>query len=78
MRGFAKEAPHNTQRTHEVYTQALGVAQNIGDLRPRSFALGHLGRLYEEQYCYDEALRLTRRATFLTPQLQSPDLLYRW
>lgn len=61
-----------------AYDQALHIAENIGDQRAASYALGYLGQLYEDGARSDEALTLTRRAVFLAQQAQSTDALYRW
>ncbi len=58
--------------------EAIAIAENIGDRRMASYALGHLGALYEEEGRYQEALQLTRRAMFAAQQISAPESLYRW
>jgi CHAT domain-containing protein len=48
------------------------------DRRTASYALGHLGTMYEQEQRYDEALELTRRATFAAQAVNAPESLYRW
>ena len=43
-----------------------------------SYAWGYLGRLYEEERRYEEALQLTRRATLAAQQVYIPESLYLW
>ena len=62
----------------KVLTEAADVAATIGDARATSYAWGHLGRLYEHERRYDEALELTRRAIFAAQQVNAPESLYRW
>jgi CHAT domain-containing protein len=57
---------------------AVRVAQTIGDARAASYAWGYLGRLYEGEQRYQEALELTHRAVFAAQQGHAPEALYRW
>lgn len=66
------------RRAHALLTQALEVANEIGDARSASHALGHLGELYERDGRREEALDLTRRAIFQAQQVEAPESLYRW
>ena len=63
---------------HKTLSEAGTTADSIGDRRTASYAWGHLGRLYEEEHRYQEALQLTRRATFAAQQVNAPESLYRW
>lgn len=63
---------------HKALSEAGTTAESIGDRRTSSYAWGHLGRLYEEEHRYQEALQLTRRATFAAQQVNAPESLYRW
>jgi CHAT domain-containing protein/Tfp pilus assembly protein PilF len=63
---------------HKALSEAGTTAESIGDRRTSSYAWGHLGRLYEEERRYQEALQLTRRATFAAQQVNAPESLYRW
>lgn len=63
---------------HKTFTEAGAVAEAIGDRRTASYAWGHLGSLYEEERRYQEALELTRRATFTAQQVNASESLYRW
>ena len=63
---------------HETFTAAVTIADTIGDRRTSSYGWGYLGKLYEDERRYDEALQLTRRAIFAAQQINAPESLYRW
>ncbi len=63
---------------HKALSEAATMAESIGDRRMSSYAWGHLGSLYEDEQRYQEALQLTRRATFAAQQVNAPESLYRW
>jgi CHAT domain-containing protein len=63
---------------HKALSDAGTTAESIGDRRTSSYAWGHLGRLYEEEHRYQEALQLARRATFAAQHVNAPESLYRW
>jgi len=67
-----------TLRAAEAFNAAANLARTINDQRALSYALGHLGGLYEEEERYHEALQLTRQALFAAQQVQAPESLYRW
>ncbi|TKS62263.1 MAG: hypothetical protein EWM73_02645 [Nitrospira sp.] len=58
--------------------EAVGLAEQLGDARTLSFALGYLGHLYELEHRLDEALSFTRRAIFSAQSVDAPESLYRW
>jgi len=63
---------------HRSLSEAGTIADGIGDRRTSSYAWGHLGKLYEEENRYPEALQLTRRAINAAQQVNAPESLYRW
>jgi len=63
---------------HRRFSEAGTIADGIGDRRTSSYAWGHLGKLYEEENRYPEALQLTRRAIHAAQQVNAPESLYRW
>ena len=65
-------------RASGVLVEAATVAEQVGDGRMRSYADGYLGRLYETEYRYDEALQLTRQAVFSAQSANAPESLFRW
>ena len=65
-------------RTAGTLQEAATVAEQQGDSRTLSYALGYLGHLYELEFRMDEALQLTRRALFTAQSVGVPESLYRW
>ena len=65
-------------RTAGVLQEAITMAGQQGDTRTLSYALGHLGHLYETEFRVDEAIQLTRRALFAAQSVDAPESLYRW
>jgi CHAT domain-containing protein len=65
-------------RAAGVLLKATTVAEQIGDVRTRSYADGYLAHLYETEHRYDEALQLTRRAVFSAQSANAPESLFRW
>jgi CHAT domain-containing protein/Tfp pilus assembly protein PilF len=63
---------------HRCLSEAGTIADGIGDRRTASYAWGYLGKLYEEENRYPEALQLTRRAINAAQQVNAPESLYRW
>ena len=71
----------DTQWISEAYgalDAALQLADEIGDARAASFALGYLGQLYEERGRLDDAMALTNRAIFQARRADATEALYRW
>ena len=58
--------------------EALAVAQRINDQRTVSYAYGYIGKLYEDDRQFEQALELTRRAIFAAQQKNVTEALYRW
>lgn len=67
-----------TLLAYRLFLQAAEMAAAAGDTRTESYALGYLGRLYQDEGRTDEALRLTRRALFLAQTGEAPEALYLW
>lgn len=65
-------------RAAAVLREAATVAEGLGNERILSYAVGHLGHLYETEHRYEEALSLTRRAVFAAQSADAPESLYRW
>ena len=60
------------------FNDTIAVVQAIGDDRAASYAWGYLGKLYEDEGRYQEALALTRRAVFAVQSVQAPEASYLW
>ncbi|MGF1529361.1 MAG: CHAT domain-containing protein [Candidatus Competibacterales bacterium] len=68
----------STGLAFEALSTAAEIAEDLGDQRTLAYAWGYLGRLYEDQRRYDDALILTRRAVFAAQQNNAPESLYLW
>jgi CHAT domain-containing protein len=62
----------------EALERGRQLAVEAGDPRAESFALGHIGGLYQDENRYEEALAHSRRAAFLAQLSGSPEGLYLW
>jgi CHAT domain-containing protein len=65
-------------RSKKILESAVKIAQKIHNPRVISFATGAMGRHYEAQEQYDQALYWTKQAQFTAQQAQAPDSLYQW
>jgi len=57
---------------------AVQQARSLQDTRAESFALGHLGHLYEQTQQWAEAKDLTQKALVLAQAMNASDIAYRW
>jgi CHAT domain-containing protein/uncharacterized protein HemY len=67
-----------TLAAFQALHDAARAADQLGDLRGSSFAWGYLGKLYEEERRYTEALGVTQHAILMSQQAAAPEALYRW
>lgn len=66
------------RRAEQAFRDADAVAREIQDSRARSYALGHLGHLFETEQQYPAALELTRQAVMAAQAADAPESLYLW
>jgi CHAT domain-containing protein len=57
---------------------ALKQARELGDLQAESYALGYLGKLYQQQQQWAEAQPLTEKALWLAQTIRATEVAYRW
>jgi CHAT domain-containing protein/uncharacterized protein HemY len=67
-----------TLAAFQALHDAARVADQLGDRRASSFAWGYLGKLYEDERRYAEALDVTQHAILMGRQAAAPEALYRW
>jgi tetratricopeptide (TPR) repeat protein len=67
-----------TLAAFQALHDAARVADQLGDRRASSFAWGYLGKLYEDERRYAEALDVTQHAILMGQQAAAPEALYRW
>ncbi|PZD70651.1 hypothetical protein C1752_10372 [Acaryochloris thomasi RCC1774] len=65
-------------QARSLLKQALKTAEQVGDRRSKSFALGELGHWYECRQDHRQALRITQKARWIAADLDSNDSLYLW
>lgn len=76
-----KKAANSSKSAEEavaMYRLAIDSAKEAGNPLALSYALGAMGRLYEEHQRYPEALALTHEARRLAQELSTPDILFEW
>ncbi len=62
----------------QLLNTALEQAQQIKDTHSIAYALGYLGKWYEQTEKISEARDLTERALLLTEDIQARDIAYQW
>jgi CHAT domain-containing protein len=62
----------------DQWRAALLLAEELDDERSKSYALGYLGGLYEEEQRYEEALTLNERAVLIARQANVEEAIYQW
>ncbi|MEH2456807.1 CHAT domain-containing protein [Nostoc sp.] len=62
----------------EFLTETLNRAKKQGDLIAESYALGYLGKLYEDSNKLQLAISNTQNALFLAQSIPAPDIVYQW
>jgi CHAT domain-containing protein/Tfp pilus assembly protein PilF len=66
------------RHAYDAISEAGAIAERVADRRAASYAWGHLGKIYEDEQRYPEALQLTRSALFAAQSVNAPESLYRW
>ena len=67
-----------TLTAYQALHDAAKVADRLVDRRASSFAWGNMGKLYEDEHRYAEALDVTQQAILMGRQASAPEALYRW
>lgn len=62
----------------QLLMTAAQQAQQLGDRRGQSYAIGRLGHLYEQTHQWQAAQRLTQEALELARIMNVPEILYQW
>jgi CHAT domain-containing protein len=79
LRAFLVELNKDlTLASFQALHDAARAADQLGDRRASSFAWGYLGKLYEDERRYAEALGVTQQAILMGQQAAAPEALYRW
>ncbi|NET50337.1 MAG: CHAT domain-containing protein [Merismopedia sp. SIO2A8] len=62
----------------QLLSMAVQQAQDMGDVRAESYALGNLAHLYEQTHQLEAAQQVTHRALTLAQTYHFSDIAYRW
>ncbi len=62
----------------QILATSVQQARGLGDKRAEAYALGNLGRLYEQSGQVSNAKELTTQALILAQSVNAPDIAYRW
>jgi CHAT domain-containing protein/Tfp pilus assembly protein PilF len=78
--GLHLDQTDNTLRALSAKTleAAAGECAKFNDFRGLSYALGHLGRLMEDEQRYEDALQITERAIWAAHSADALESLYQW
>lgn len=60
----------------QILSTAIQQAQTIKDKRAESYALGHLGELYEQNKQINEAQKVTQQALMIANYINAKDIIY--
>jgi CHAT domain-containing protein len=71
-------SPRKVAQVYENLKEAAAWAQEAGDVRTESLAIGYLGRLYQRQGETTQALALAREALRLAEIAAESSLVYQW
>jgi CHAT domain-containing protein/tetratricopeptide (TPR) repeat protein len=77
QRGMDQNQP-SLRAIADQLTTAVQQARQLQDARAESFALGHLGSLYEQTGQWAEAEKLTQQALREAQDINAADIAYRW
>ena len=82
---LAKSLMQLATRKAQLYPQieqllfsAIQQAQNLGDIRVQSYAVGYLGQFYEQQQQWQNAKSYTQKALLLSQSIQADEISYQW
>ena len=67
-----------TLAAFQALHDAARAANQLDDRRASSFAWGYLGKFYEDDHRYEDALDVTQHAILMSRQAAAPEALYRW
>jgi CHAT domain-containing protein len=68
----------NSQEIAQILAQAIQEARTLKDQRAESYALGTLGKLYEQKQQWTDAQSLTEQALQLAQAINANDITYQW
>ncbi|HBK24479.1 MAG TPA: hypothetical protein DDZ60_18860 [Planktothrix sp. UBA10369] len=73
-----KKSDANFSEVISLLNTAIQDAKNLQDLRAESYALGSLGKFYEQNQQPLEAQKLTEQALLIAQSINASDIAYQW
>jgi CHAT domain-containing protein len=73
-----KLSTSESKEAAQLLATAVQQAKRLGDQRGTAYALGNLGRLYEQTGQLSSAKELTEQSLLLAQALNAPDIAYSW
>ena len=70
--------PDQLSKIAQLLARAIQQARSLKDSRAESYALGELGRLYEQTQQWSDAQKLTQEALSLAQAINADHIAYRW
>ncbi|BAZ22093.1 hypothetical protein NIES4073_29740 [Kalymmatonema gypsitolerans NIES-4073] len=67
-----------SEKIAQILATGVQQAKALGDRRAESYAIGTLGRLYEQEKQWLNAQKLTQQALVLAQAVNAPDIAYNW
>ncbi len=74
----ATKSDANFSEVISLLNTAIQAAKNLQDLRAESYALGSLGKFYEQNQQPIEAEKLTEKALLIAQSINAYDIAYQW
>lgn len=71
-------SPDQPSEIAQLLAKAIQQARSLKDTRAESYALGELGRLYEQMQQWSDAQNLTQEALSLAQAISADHIAYRW
>ena len=78
LRQQAAEGVPDLMKIAQLFADVGRQAEELRDVRAKSYAIGYLGQLYEQHQQWTEAKPLTEEALDLALQANAPEIIYRW
>ena len=71
-------SPNSYRIAAQLLADSVQQARNLQDKRTESYALGKLGKVYEENERWDDAQKLTEEALFISQAIGAEEITYQW
>ncbi|GAA6616432.1 CHAT domain-containing protein [Scytonema sp. NUACC26] len=78
MTSFSPSYPSVLRTSAQLLSTAVQQAKSLQDQRTESYALGTLGKVYEQTQQLSDAQNLTQQALLIAQAVDAKDIAYRW